>query len=149
MDITVIIWMFTLGAAVAMMIMYYNIRFLGRLVRKLIEIDATSPESALTLEEINVKLSPALKHSLRPGTNFSETVLRTEDGRYYIAPDKLSMAKSKYRGKDVNLVFILLSFVMLLIFAYVLTLILPDIIEGTSGQLSDAFGGDNGGGEIL
>jgi hypothetical protein len=141
MDITVIIWMFTLGAAVAMAIMYYNIRFLGRLVRKLIEIDATSPESALTLEEIDMKLSPALKHSLRPGTNFSETVLRTEDGRYYIAPDRLSMAKSKYRGKDVNLVFILISFVFLLIFAYVLTLILPDIIEGASSQLSNAFDG--------
>jgi hypothetical protein len=38
---------------------------------------------------------------------------------------------------------------MLLIFAYVLTLILPDIIEGTSGQLNSAFGADNGGGEIL
>lgn len=124
-----------------MCVMYYNIRFLGRLVRKLIEIDATSPESALTLEEIDIKLSPALKHSLRPGTNFSEIVLRTEDGRYFIAPDKLSMAKSKYRGKDVNLVFILLSFVILLIFAYVLTLLLPDIIEGASGQISDAFGG--------
>ena len=143
MDVTTIIWMFALGAAVAMAIMYYNIRFLGRLVRKLIEIDATSPESALTLKEIDMKLSPALKHSLRPGTNFSETVLRTEDGRYYIAPDKLSMAKSKYKGKDVNLVFILLSFVILLIFAYVLTLILPEIIEGASGQISNAFDGGN------
>jgi hypothetical protein len=144
MDVTTIIWMFALGAAVAMAIMYYNIRFLGRLVRKLIEIDATSPESALTLKEIDMKLSPALKHSLRPGTNFSETVLRTEDGRYYIAPDKLSMAKSKYKGKDVNLVFILLSFVILLIFAYVLTLILPEIIEGASGQISNAFDGGTG-----
>ena len=144
MDVTTIIWMFALGAAVAMAIMYYNIRFLGRLVRKLIEIDATSPESALTLKEIDMKLSPALKHSLRPGTNFSETVLRTEDGRYYIAPDKLSMAKSKYKGKDVNLVFILLSFVILLIFAYVLTLILPEILEGASGQISNAFDGGTG-----
>ena len=144
MDITTMIWMFTFGAAVAMAIMYYNIRFLGRLVRKLIEIDATSPESALTLEEIDMKLSPALKHSLRPGTNFSETVLRTADGRYYIAPDKLSMAKSKYKGKDVNLVFILLSFTVLLIFAYVLTLILPDLIEGASGQISNAFDGGTG-----
>ena len=41
MDVTTMIWMFTFGAAVAMAIMYYNIRFLGRLVRKLIEIDAT------------------------------------------------------------------------------------------------------------
>ncbi len=141
MDITVIIWMFALGAAIAMCVMYYNIRFLGRLVRKLIEIDATSPESALTLEEIDIKLSPALKHSLRPGTSFSETVLRTEDGRYYIAPDKLSMAKSKYRGKDVNLVFMLLTFILLAVFAYALTLILPDIIEGAGNQISSAFDG--------
>lgn len=141
MDITVMIWMFALGAAIAMIVMYYNIRFLGRLVRKLIEIDATSPETALTLEEIDIKLSPAIKRSLRPGTSFSETVLRTEDGRYYIAPDKLSMAKSKYRGKDVNLVFILISFVMLAVFAYVLTLILPDIIDGAGSQISDAFNG--------
>ena len=141
MDITTIIWLFALGVAVAMSIMYYNVRFLGRLVRKLIEIDASSPESALTLEDLNFKLTPALKYSLRPGTSFSQTVLRTADGRYYIAPDKLSMAKLKYKGKDVNIVFILVTFALLAIFAYALTLVLPDIIDGAGSQISDAFFG--------
>ena len=53
MEITTIVWMFVIGISVAMCVSYYNSRFLGRLVRKLLEIDATSPEAALTLDELS------------------------------------------------------------------------------------------------
>lgn len=141
MDLTIIIWMFALGAAIAACMMYYNSRFLGGLVRKLLEIDATAPESAMTLEELNIKLTPALKRALRPGTSFSDTVLTTADGRYYIAPDKVSMAKAKYRGKDVDLLYIILILVIIGISAAALTNILPKLIDGSLGYFSEAFSG--------
>lgn len=143
MDINAIVWMFVLGASVAMCISYYNVRFLGRLVRKLIEIDASSPESALTLDELGIKITPALKYSLRPGTSFSETVLKTEDDRYYIAPDKLAMAKTKYRGKDTTIVFLLLCLFGLIVVAFAVTRILPDLLNATGTSFSELFG--NGG----
>ena len=86
-----------IGVAVATIVVYYNSRFLGRTVRALLDIDATSPQSAITLEELGLSLTPALRSSLKPGTAFSQIVIKTEDDRYYIAPDKVSLAKAKYR----------------------------------------------------
>ena len=143
MDIGSLSWMFMIGAAIAMVIMYYNARFLGRLVRKLIQIDATSPESAMPLSELGLKITPALKHSLRPGTSFSETVLKTEDDRYYIAPDKLSMAKAKYRGKDTTIVFVLLCILALVVVAFAFSKILPDLLSKVGGDFSRMFDGGN------
>ncbi len=143
MDISTLIWMFMIGASIAMVIMYYNARFLGRLVRKLIQIDATSPESAMSISDLGLKMTPALKHSLRPGTSFSETVLKTEDDRYYIAPDKLSMAKSKYRGKDTTIIFILLCIIALAVVAYAFSQILPDLLNKVGGDFTQIFGGGN------
>ena len=143
MDISSLIWMFMIGAAIAMIIMYYNARFLGRLVRKLIQIDATTPESAMSLPELGLKMTPALKYSLRPGTGFSETVIKTEEDRYYIAPDKLSMAKSKYRGKDTTIVFILLCIVALIVVAFAFSKVLPELVTKVGGSFSEIFSGGN------
>lgn len=140
MDISTIIWMFVLGASIAMCVSYYNSRFLGSLVRKLIEIDASSPETALTLEEMGLKMSPALKYSLRPGTSFSETVLKTEDGRYYIAPDKIGISKTKYRGKDTTIVFLLLCILGIVVVGFALDHILPDILKSTGASFGELFG---------
>lgn len=140
MDITTIIWMFMLGAAVATVVVYYNSRFLGRFVRALLDIDATSPESALTPDELGVKMTYAIKHALKPGTAFSQTVIKTEDNRYYIAPDKVGLAKMKYRGKDTTIVFVLLILVILALVALALTYIFPDILESTMASFSEIFG---------
>ncbi len=142
MDITTIIWMFMIGAAVGTFVMFYNNRFLGKMVRALLEIDATSPETALTLDELGIKLTPMLKNALRPDTSFSQTVLKTADDRYYIAPDKVELAKKKYRGKDMSVVFLLMSVVIILIVALALSYVFPDIIEGAAERFTGLFGGN-------
>lgn len=141
MDTSTFIWMFMIGASIAMVIMYYNSRFLGRFVRKLIQIDATSPESAMSFDELGMKITPSLKYSLRPGSSFSETVLKTADDRYYIAPDKLSMAKAKYRGKDTTIVFILLCILAFAVVAFALSQVLPDLLGNFGNDLTQTFGG--------
>lgn len=141
MELKTIIWMFMLGVAVATIAVYYNSRFLGRIVRALLDIDATSPQSAITLDELGLKLTPALRNSLKPGTSFSQIVIKTEDDRYYIAPDKVSLAKAKYRGKDITIVFVILILVILAICALAMTYVFPEVIDNLSNQLSDIFGG--------
>lgn len=141
MELKTIIWMFMLGVAVATISVYYNSRFLGRIVRALLDIDATSPQSAIKLDELGLKLTPALRNSLKPGTSFSQIVIKTEDDRYYIAPDKVSLAKAKYRGKDITIVFVILILVILAICALAMTYVFPEVIDNLSNQLSDISGG--------
>lgn len=140
MEITTILWMFMLGGSAAIIAVYYNNRFLGKLVRALIEIDATSFETAITAEELGIKITPALKYALRPNSSFSQTVIITDDGKYYIAPEKLSMAKSKYSSKDSSVIFVLICIVILLIVTLAMTHIFPDIIEGFSNSINAIFG---------
>ena len=144
MELKTIIWTFMFGAVAATLVMFYNNRFLGRLVRALIKIDATSPESAIAIEELGLKLTPAIKHALRPETSFSQTVLRTEDGRFYIAPDKVLLAKKKYRSQDMTLIFVLMSIIILISVALALTYVFPDVIDGAAGRFNGLFGGSEG-----
>ncbi len=140
MTFRTILWTLTLGVAAATLIVYYNSRFLGRFVRALLQIDATSPETAVSAEELKIKLSPAVKFSLRPGTSFSQTVLTTEDGRYYISPSRVSLAKAKYRGKDTTIVFVLIIFVILGIFSLAISYLFPNLLDFAGGQFSGLFG---------
>ena len=140
LGVRTIIWMFMIGAAAGTLIMFYNNRFLGGLVRALLEIDATSPETAISAEELKIKITPFIKRSLRPGTSFSETVLKTADDRYYIAPDKIGLAKMKYRGKEMSIIFLIMTLLIIAISGLALTYIFPDIINGTSAQFGSLFG---------
>lgn len=132
--------MFMIGCAVATAMVYYNNRFLGKLVRALIDIDATSPETAISAEELGIKITPALSRALRPESSFSETVIKTEDGRFYIAPDRLALAKVKFRSKDTTLLFVLMSLIILALAALALTYIFPEAIDSFSEQMNSIFG---------
>ena len=143
MDINTILWMFMLGICAAIITVYYNNRFLGRIIRKLIEIDATNADSALSPKELGVKITPFVKYALRPGTSFSQTVLTTEDGKYYIADNKVDMAKAKYSGKESSLLFVIICILLLLLVTFALTAVFPDIVDSFSTTLSEIFGGRN------
>ena len=143
MDLKTIIWMFMLGMSAAIFVVYYNNRFLGKIVRKLIEIDATSSDTALPPEDLGVKITPFVKYALRPNTSFSETVLTTADGRFYISPARLSMAKSKYSGKDSSTTFVIICIFILLLVTFALLAVFPDIIDTFSETMSEIFGERN------
>ena len=139
MEITTILWMFMLGGAIAIISVYYNNRFLGNMVRALIAINATSPETAISAEELGVKITPALSHAFRKNEVFSKTVIKTDDDKYYIAPDKVSMAKSKYGNKDTSIIFVILSIVILFVVTLALTVILPDVVKSFSDVVNEVL----------
>ena len=140
MQLTTIIWVFMFGAIAAILTVYYNSHFLGGLVRALIKIDATSPESAMSLEELKIKMTFPLKYALRPETSFSNTVIKTEDGKFYIKPEKIEMAKAKYRNKDTSLILILMSVAILCLGALALTYIVPEAVTSFTNQFKAIFG---------
>ncbi len=140
MELTTILWMLLAGIAVGTVIVYYNSRFLGRFVRALIAIDATSPESALTAEELGIKLSPALKQALKPGSSFSEIVYTTDDNRYYLDPKKIGLARIKYRTNDTTLLFLLMSLIIILVAGIAFTWLLPDVMDAFEQNFSGIFG---------
>ncbi len=140
MELSTLLWIFVFASAVATLTVYYNSRFLGRFVRALIDIDATSPESALTMEELGIKSSPALRQALKPEGSFSQIVIKTKDNRYYIAPDKVSLAKVKYRSKDTTLLFVIMTLGILLVVGLAFSWLLPDIVDAFNRNFSEIFG---------
>lgn len=127
MDITHIVWTVLAGVAVAAGILWYNRRFLGAFVHKLIEIDATSPETAVSLEELHCKESAPLKNALHEDGSLADAVLATQDvpPRYYIAPKKLSMLKAKYRKENASIFGIILIVCLLAVVGVLFSVLYP------------------------
>ncbi len=136
MEVTHIVWTILAGIAVASGILWYNRRFLGAFVHKLIEIDATSPETAVTMEELHCKESAPLKNALREDGALHDAILTTEEEppRYYIAPKKLPMLKAKYRKENAS-VFSVILIICLLIVVGVLFAVLYPIVSDFAQSL--------------
>lgn len=132
--------MFMLGCAVATLTVYYNNRFLGKMVRALIDMGASSPETATSADELGIKITPFLSHALRNGSSFSEIVVKTTDERYYIVPDRIELAKSKFRSKDVSFLFIAMSLIILALATVALTYIFPESVESFKNTFNEIFG---------
>ena len=138
MEVTQIFWLVLAGIAVASVYLWYSRSFLGGLVRKLIEIDACSPETAVALSAIHCKLTPPLRLALREGGALYETVLRTEseDGEtlYYLAPGKLTMAKAKYRAEGTTIFSLLLVIGLIVVLGLLFTYLYPLASEFLQGM---------------
>lgn len=134
MDITHIVWTILAGIGIASAYLWYNRRFLGTFVLKLLEIDAVSPDTAVTMEDLHCTMTPPLKAALREGGALCEAVLSTEDDvpRYYIAPKKQAMLKAKYRNENNSLFSIILIICLLIVAGVLFTVLYPivsDLVE--------------------
>ena len=131
MDIIHSVWTILAGIAIASVILWYNRRFLGALVHKLIEIDATSPETAVSLEELHCKETAPLKNALREDGSLHDAILATEDQppRYYIAPKKLSMLKAKYRKENASIFSVILIICLLIVTGVLFTVLYPIVSD--------------------
>ena len=131
MEITHIVWTVLAGIAIAAGILWYNRRFLGAFVCKLIQIDATSPETAVTLEELHCKESAPLKNALREDGSLCDAILTTQDvpPRYYIAPKKLSMLKAKYRKENASIFGVILIICLLIVIGVLFTVLYPIVSD--------------------
>ena len=136
-DITGIVWMILGGIGIAAVCLWYSRSFVGAPVRKLLEIDATSPETAVSLSSIHCRLTPPLRLALREGGALDGIVLQIDgtegEPLYYIAPEKADMAKVKYRNEGTSVFFLLLVIGLLVLLGVLFTVFYPKI----SGFLQD------------
>ena len=132
-DVIGIVWLLLGGVGIAAVYLWYSRSFVGGLVRKLAEIDATSQEAAVSLPAIRCRLTPPLRLALREGGALYETVLHTEgpDGEmlYYLAPEKAEMAKAKYRNEGTTVFTLLLVIGLLVLVGILFTFLYPKLSD--------------------
>ena len=138
MDITFIVWTLLTGIGAAIVYLWYQRRFVGDFVRKLLTIDAVSPETAVTIEELHCKMTPPLMLALREEGTLYEAVLKTEDDapRYYVAEGKREMLKAKYKNESVSFFGVVLGICILVVIGIVFTALYPVLSEYLGGLLS-------------
>lgn len=132
MDLKFIIWSFVIGVCVAAVYTFYIKKVLGDLVRKLIAIDACSPETAISLDRIHYKMNSIVQSALRRKGNFAETVKVTESGLYYINPEMLKKAKAKYKNDFMPIIFLAVLIIALAGLGLLATYVLPELIDKIS-----------------
>ncbi len=127
MTVVGIVWTILAGVGVAVFYLWYVRRYVGVFVRKLIEIDATSEETAVSLAELHCKKTLPLRRALRKDGSLSSTVKTVQGNptRYYLPKKQLDRAKSKYRKENASVPFLLLSVCLLIVIGALFTLIYP------------------------
>ncbi|HAN20963.1 MAG: hypothetical protein A2Y15_03115 [Clostridiales bacterium GWF2_36_10] len=135
-----ILWAFVIGIGIGTIYTFYTKLVLGKLVRKLIEIDACSPETAISLEKLGYKMNKMVEIELRKGKSYSETVVIDKDGNYFINPGQLKKAKIKYRNEGTSLFLLLVILCILSIVAVFSTYVFPEVIEKIDEFIKELIG---------
>lgn len=79
MPLEVIVWGLFFGIMIGGALAVYNKRYLGEFVRRLIQEEAFSPESALTLSEIGFGKNAFVQNAIKKGVAFKSIVYEKDD----------------------------------------------------------------------
>lgn len=138
--LNIIVWSLFIGFIIAIGVTLYNKIVLGKLVRALIEKDATSPERALALGDVGGE-NPLIKLALRRGGALRRVVRMAEDnegedtgknvaeGKFYIPEECMHRAKTVYDKPETSVFSVLLAIIAFLVLAMVAFIIIPDIVQ--------------------
>ena len=134
-DIRFVLWAFMIGVSVAALYVFFVRKKLGGFVRKLLQNNAFTPESALSMEELGEKPSFFLRRTLRIGSVFSRTVL-CENDRYYIPEECVQKAESKYKANTGGVVILLVAIALFAIVTLVCVYVFPALAQSIVGLFS-------------
>ncbi len=124
-----VVWPIILGVFIAVIISFINKKTIGKLVDKLLSLPADKEENAVTLDELGLGKSSALKYALRPSSTLSKIVLKTSDNRYYIPEDKAYRAETTFSAYKVRIWTVVIAAVLLVAAGIGLSKLLPYIME--------------------
>ncbi|MCL2518723.1 MAG: hypothetical protein FWF15_09190 [Oscillospiraceae bacterium] len=136
----IVIWSMFIGIVIGVGAVLYSKRVLGTFVRALLKIEANSPDSAKTFNELGFKHTFLYRFSLRNKSTFRKIVYVTDDNRYFIPSEKVFRADSMYSTKDASLLIGLLAVLAFFIMVLVCFLIIPDLVQMTSDFVGSLFG---------
>ena len=144
------VWSIAVGAVVAVFFTYYNRTILGGFVRTLINKEALSIDSAITLAEAGYQKNVFVKRALLKRNTFRKIVFEVDDeiiiaseghsfsartkpidlstARFYVAQENKTMAELRYDNKGADLFGVITSIIIVFALAYVITLVFPHLI---------------------
>ena len=131
-SVAMIVWSLIIGVFLAMAISVYNKMTVGRLVKKLLDVKANTPESAKSLAELGFK-DNSYSYALRPSSTLSSIIHRTEDKKLYIPEDKSYRAETTFVSGKINPVAAVISVVLLLAAGIGLNNLIPYILKLANG----------------
>lgn len=129
-----VIWPAVAGMIIAIIAAYLIKRTVGKFVKKLLSSGADSEETAKSLADLGYGKSFAVRNAMR-GT-LKNIVSVTEDGKYYIAPEKSFRAETQYAPDGISVALIVISAILIIIVGFFALRYAEKII----GLLSDVFG---------
>ena len=145
-SLNLVILAFFIGACLAGAATVFHRRTTGALVRYLLEQEAFSPESAKTLRDAELELSPFVRWSVAHNVSYQRVVTMVtaekdpetgkkpslSDTPLYIAPTARLRAEEMYGGKhaaDGNMWLVLLGILIFGVIAYLSTYIIPYLVN--------------------
>lgn len=135
-----VIWAFFVGIVIAAFAIWYNQSFIGGAVRRLIKKNADSPENALTLGELGLN-NPLIRRALASSdSTLRKTVYAASDKKklvksdfssvgFYVPKELKYRAEVRYKGKNTNVVVLIITIVAVFILAMLCQRYLPKLLD--------------------
>jgi len=130
-----LLWCFAAGLIAACVYGFFAKCVIGKLIRGLAREDASDEQSAIFLKSIGCG-GFIFKLVLSKGSTLSDSVIATEDGRYYLLPENKDKMLSKYGANSGSLISLVLTLLVALVVAILCAALLPwitDLYKGLAG----------------
>lgn len=123
-----IVWPLVIGAFISVVISLVNKRTVGKLIKKLIELKATTPESAISLEEAGLSKNGYLRYATRPTSTLMNLISITDDKKLYISEEKSFRAETTYVSDRASYVTIIVAAVIFIAAGILMNNVIPKLI---------------------
>ena len=124
-----IVWPLIFGAFISVIISVINKKNVGKLVKKLIEAKASTPDSAKTLEELGLSKNSYLRYATRPTSTLMNIISITDDKRLYISEEKSFRAENTYVSDRVSGKVMLIAAVIFIAAGILMINVIPKLIS--------------------
>lgn len=150
-NLEVLIWALFIGFVLASFMIFYHKRIIGSFVRALLEKQANSPESALSIYDLGFDNNALIKNALKSDATLrrivwelDDNMQKREDGvvfsarsnrldinnaKFYIPDENRIRAELRYSSKGTDVFAIIIAIVLFMAIAYAALLLIPMITE--------------------
>lgn len=141
-----LLWPMATGLILAVCAVFWNKQTIGKFVKKLFDMQATSEDNAKSLAEIGYGKSRMIPFLLRHDATLRKVIYAVPAGeqngnqpeRYYIPESCAYRAERMYNPDGTSLLTITIAIILFIALAMILLAVIPDLLQMAANAL-DAF----------
>lgn len=130
-----IVWPLLIGAFASVVISIINKKTVGKLIKKLLKANASTPETAISLEEARLHKNGYLRYATRQNSTLMNLISKTDDGKLYIPEEKAFRAETTYVSDRASFIIIIVAAIVFIAAGILLNNVVPKLI----GFATDIF----------